>query len=107
MFRSDIAQDITLADVEKFNNEKYKMFDEFASQAFDIWKITFPNETSKQNEAVCNCPAYDANSMCKHVISIANSLGLLPVEEEDYDDEPLIAMGRGRPKHATKALIKE
>lgn len=45
--------------------------------------------------------------MCKHVISIANSLGLLPVEEEDYDDEPLIAMGRGRPKHATKALIKE
>ena len=46
--------------------------------------------------------------MCKHIISIANSLGLItndtPVDE-DYDDEPLFQLGRGRPKRTSKALV--
>ena len=51
---------------------------------------------------------YDKFFMCKHIISIANSLGLItndtPVDE-DYDDEPLFQLGRGRPKRMSKALV--
>ena len=73
-----------------------------------FWKITFPAESNKWKEASCTCPSYDKFFMCKHIISIANSLGLItndtPVDE-DYDDEPFFQLGRGRPKRMSKALV--
>ncbi|KAJ6639055.1 hypothetical protein Bhyg_11794 [Pseudolycoriella hygida] len=106
-FRSDIKRKITLHAVSRFENATYKSFDEFAKKAFDIWKITFPKEISRWKEAICTCPAFDTEYMCKHIVSIAYQLEIIDetLEEDDYDDEPLFVSKRGRPKHATKALL--
>lgn len=92
----------------RWHNFRYENFEEFSSAAFAIWKITFPKDSAKWQEATCTCPAFDRELMCKHIIHIADSLGLLPsITLEDYDDEPLFVSKRGRPKRTTKALVLE
>ena len=108
-FRSDLQEtDISLEAVRAYTKIKYKTFADFSANAFKIWKITFPGDPNKWKEAFCTCPSFDTFFMCKHIISIANSLGLIatgtPVDV-DYDDEPLFQLGRGRPKRASKALV--
>ena len=110
MIRSDIKKNITLHDVAASKTATYKTFEEFSSKAFDIWKVTFPKESVRWKEATCTCPAFDAAWMCKHIISVAFRIGILnheAPEESDYDDEPLFATKRGRPKKVTKALVLE
>lgn len=111
-FRSGIDKPISLVDVAAFQAATYKSFEEFTSHAFDIWKITFSNDSVKWKEAVCTCPAFDRNYICKHIVAIADSIGLLTdvddgVESDDFDDEPLFYTKRGRPPRTTKALLYE
>lgn len=99
-----------MENVELYENWYYNTFEEFKSHHCDIWRVKFPKETDKWSSAICTCPAFDAVFICKHIIAIANSLGLLAgygETEVDYDDEPLYETKRGRPKKTTKALIKE
>ncbi|KAG4073405.1 hypothetical protein HA402_005568 [Bradysia odoriphaga] len=108
-FRSGIDRKITLKDVVDFQAATYKSFEEFSARAFDVWKISFPKESGRWKQAVCTCPAFDRNYICKHIISIAESIGLFKesddVDNEDYDDEPLFHTKRGRPPRTTKALV--
>ncbi|KAG4076560.1 hypothetical protein HA402_002723 [Bradysia odoriphaga] len=108
-FCSLIEEEISLQHVEMYENWLFTSFDEFKNHHCDIWQIKFPNESDKWTAATCSCPMFDKFFICKHIISIAVSLGLLPeIEEEmDYDDEALFPTKRGRPKKTSKALIKE
>lgn len=111
-FRSDMRETevITLYIVATYKKKKYKTFADFSANSFDVWKITFPGDPNEWKAAFCTCPSFDTFFMCKHIISIGNSLGLIangtPVYE-DYDDEPLFQLGRGRPKRISKALVLE
>lgn len=111
LFKSTITKAITLQDVNAFNNRKYKTFDEFENCAFDIWKVTFPADTSMWQMSVCTCPAFDDVNMCKHIIAIAADLQLVDRsaanDVADYDDEPLFFSKRGRPKKATPGLLRD
>lgn len=56
--------------------------------------------------AVCTCPSFLRNFMCKHIISLAFKFNAIELPEKDVDDEPLLPKRRrGRPKLASKALI--
>lgn len=109
-FRSGMQDtNITLRVVNTYNKAHYKTFAEFSAGAFNIWKITFPKDSTQWKAAICSCPGFGAHFICKHIIAIANSLGLVTngTPEEDYDDEPLFQLGRGRPKRTSKALVIE
>lgn len=111
MFRCGIDKPITLADVAAMQSARYESFQQFVDNAFSIYKITFPEQTDKWQEAVCTCPAFDSDYMCKHIIHIACNLGLHASAdgplEEDYYDVPLFVSKRGRPKRTTIALQLE
>lgn len=110
VFASKIRKAITLEDVNTFSKRKYKTFADFEDNAFDIWKITFPADTTKWQMSICTCPAFDEENMCKHIIAIAADLNLVvqsTVAVANYDDEPLFVAKRGRPKKATAGLIRD
>lgn len=113
VFRTGIDRDITMEDVEAFENANYETFEDYTNQAFDIHKITFAQGSNDWKEATCTCPSFNDNYMCKHIIGIANRLTAIDADEipaalvPDYDDMPLFAATRGRPKKATAALDME
>lgn len=102
-FRSDIDKTITLEDVKLYEKWSYNKFNGFKSHYCDMWKITFPKLSNEWKDAVCNCPSFDRSFICKHIISIASTLGFLSetekyIESDDYNDEPIYKSSRGRPK---------
>lgn len=106
-FRTGIDKEITEADVEVFQNIEYESFDQFEKSAFDIWKITFPPSAADWKKAVCTCPAFDTEYMCKHIIGIARQIGAIETPDVSFDDVPMFPSKRGRPKYATPALRKD
>lgn len=109
-FSSKIEQQITHNDIKSIENPQFKTFNDFVSIGLSIRIITFPKQSSDWKLAHCSCYVFDNSYMCQHIISIANTLGLLAESEDsesDYDDEPIFSTKRGRPKKTSKALIKE
>lgn len=111
VFCSGIEKEITQKDIDEFYTAEYETFDDFANKTFDIWKITFPSDSAQWKMSTCSCPAFDADYICKHIIGIADQLGLIKEEEQpqedNYDDVPLFTMKKGRPKRASSALNKD
>lgn len=112
LFRSGINKEISKEDVDEFYALEYELFDDFVHKSSDIWKITFPANSENWKLSTCSCPAFDAEYICKHIVGIADQLGLIKEEEkhqeeENYDDVPLFASKRGRPKRASTALNKD
>lgn len=108
MFSSKTERNITEDDLSRFQQQVYDSFEDFESNAFSIWKITFPQEQVEWKNAVCTCPEFDKQYICKHIISIAHSLDLVGPPTPlipNYDDEPLFKAKRGKPKKATPALV--
>ncbi|KAG4074907.1 hypothetical protein HA402_009332 [Bradysia odoriphaga] len=109
-FSSSIEKAITLEDVVSYQKHSYKTFKDFVSLGLNIRIITFPRQSSEWKSAQCSCYTFDKSFMCMHIISIADSLGLLSEYEEEelnFDDEPLFSTRRGRPKKTSKALVRE
>lgn len=106
-FSSKTKKNITLADVEEYDKANYESFNDFVSRGLNIRIVSFPSQSSEWKQARCTCYTLDNSFMCVHIISIANTLGLLSAEPEDYDDEPLFPTKRGRPKTTSKALVIE
>ncbi len=108
-FSSMEKSQISLNDVKMIEKPTFSSFNSFVSSGLKIRIIRFPQQTSDWKMAHCSCKNFDDKFMCKHVVSIANSLEILQEfeEESDYDDEPLFATSRGRPKKTSKALVKE
>lgn len=92
---------ITLEDLKLYEKRTYESFSDFVSRGLSMRIIKFPRESNQWKEAQCSCSSFDKWFMCKHIISIANTLGLLPEpenEELNFDDEPLFPTSLGHPK---------
>lgn len=105
------SNQIPLEDIESYENTRFRTFDDFKN-VFRIWKITFPRNAGEWKLARCTCPAFGESFICKHIIGIANRIGalegMIPAPAPpNYDDEPLFATKRGKPKRATSALVKD
>lgn len=107
MFNSNITEKITAEHVTDLENAAYDTFDDFKENTFKIWKITFPQIISDWKDASCTCSSFDTKYMCKHIIKIAHSLGIIETSDQSFDDNPLFAATRGRPRKATPALQKD
>lgn len=109
-FASGLKKNITLENVNSYENATYETFSDFVTRGLSMRIIKFPRESHEWKRASCSCSSFDKWFMCKHIISIASTLGLLPEAEEispDFDDEPLHLTKRGRPKKTSKALVRE
>lgn len=103
--RGDSAAILSEEDVDDFLNRKYKTFDEFASGMFDLYIVTFSSDANTWKEtAICTCPSFAENFICKHVMCMVYKLGL-----EKYRGEHALHATRppGRSKNATPALVKD
>lgn len=107
IYRSGIDKQITDKDVEEFQAAVYDSFDEFATNAFNIYKLVFPADSNQWKYATCNCPAFDTVYMCKHIIGIAYKIGATVPPEKNYDDEAIFSSKKGRPKRASGALTMD
>lgn len=107
VFRTGIDRAITMEDVSAFESAEYDSFEQFTEHAFDIHKITFPNDPDNWKRAVCTCKSFNDEFICKHIIGIGCRLNAIqpPAEPEvNYHDQPLFPANRGRPKKPSKAL---
>lgn len=102
---------ITLADVHANKKYKPKNFDDFKKNACSIYTMTFSDETVNEwINAECTCPSYTKDNMCKHILAVAYRMNALcapdsllkKIETPAPKKNPV-----GRPKKATKALIRD
>lgn len=108
-FAGDKMDKISLADICKFESNKFKDFDDFVSKVFSIHKMTFTELSDWQN-AKCTCVAYSKHNVCKHVMMVAHRLGGLdPPDDLLAEVETPVPKKnpRGRPRKTTKALIRD
>lgn len=98
---------ITIDQVNKWMKRKCTTFVEFKNTLHDVHQIHFTGTQMDVNTAVCTCPEYATKYCCKHVALIGIRTGLL-LPPDDLIQEPIVAKNpRGRPRKATKALIKD
>lgn len=103
---------ITNNDVKTFLNQKFTDFDDFAEKAFLIHKITFKqNSHDWASHSLCTCHTFSKEYICKHIVAIAYRLGILNVPDAvvaGINEGPIAPKNkRGRPRKATKALIRD
>lgn len=74
---------ISEEDVDKFVNIDWEIdfdsFDEFTKAVSDIHCVEFQNDPNKWMDAVCICPAFSREFMCKHILCIAFRTKILKV----------------------------
>lgn len=108
VFSGENTDQITSDDVRKFNNAKFKNFDDFVEKAFSMHRILFGSNAQDWKNAVCTCAKYSKDYICKHVVGIAFRLQILNPPESLLArvEVPLIQKNqRGRPKKAKKGLL--
>lgn len=109
VFAGENMNKITLQDARKFEKMKYKTFDEFASSIFAIHKITFVATANWEN-GKCTCVSFAKNYICKQVLMIAYRLQTLEPADDllmQVETPAPVKAPRGRPRKATKALIRD
>lgn len=85
MRRGDNVESLSGDDVDQFSKQRFESFDEFAQHAFDIYIVTFGEDTTKWKEtAICNCPSFADNFICKHVMAIVYKLGIKEYREDQF-----------------------
>lgn len=96
--------DDAIADVSEM---RYNTFQQFQKRAFKVWIVDLPKE--KENWALgrCTCPAYLKKYLCKHVIGLAIRLKVAEIPPAAKQIPVGQKRRRGRPKKATKALLRE
>lgn len=104
MLKGDSKNVLTEEDVNTFLAATHDSFDEFTKNQFNIYQMTFNEDPSVWQNSDCTCPAFSAYFICKHVLCIAYKLKLL-VEKKG---QPLGSNAKpGRPKNATKGMLKD
>lgn len=102
---------ITLSDVRAQEKFKPKNFDDFIKNAYSIYKLTFADKTVNDwIHAKCTCPAYTKNYMCKHILAVAYRMEALSPPDsllKQYETPAPKKNPVGRPRKATKALIRD
>ena len=92
--------------VSELRDFNWQTFEEFNQSKSKYWSINIINDDWILNSS-CSCPHFAKHYLCKHVIGIANLLGLegsaIP---ENAKDVPLgQKRKRGAPKKANRALL--
>ena len=86
---------------------RWNTFEQFKKRAFSVWIVSLVPKSETWREGTCTCPNFLKKYMCKHLIGMAIRLKLakpppaaknVPINEKRQ---------RGRPKFATKALLKD
>lgn len=111
VFAGDNMTQITLNDVRAQEKYKAKRFDDFVKNAYSIYKMTFADETVNDwIHAKCTCPAYAKDYMCKHILAVAYRMEALSPPDSLLKQIETPAPKKnpvGRPRKATKALIRD
>lgn len=83
----------TLEDFKTFYNSK--------------WYVTLASPDAKWLNALCSCPSYQKNFICKHIVGIAVRMGEVTIPDEIKSDITVIGgkRKRGRPASTKKAYI--
>lgn len=107
IFGGENNEKISMEAVNKWKKRQCTTFEDFKKTLHHIHQIHFVGSRNDINEAVCTCPDFGKHYCCKHVALVATRMGLL-VPPDDLLQEPVAAPNpRGRPRKATKALIKD
>lgn len=96
---------ITKAEITKYKNFDYNSFEEYKEVIFSIWVLFLPSDESKWRQGTCTCPVFLKNYVCKHLVGMALRLKLVKLPPNFITLEA--ERGRGRPKKAAPALIKQ
>ena len=97
----------TQTEIDYIKEMKLKTFDQFKQKAFKVWTLTMINNEENWSHNVCSCPDFFKKFMCKHIVGFTIQM--------KYCKPPLAAKDvpigekrkRGRPKKATKALLRD
>lgn len=86
-------------------NETAHDFDRYMNKAFSHWTLKMPSRQDWLCNAVCNCPAFYKNFICKHIVGMAIRLQYEKARLEAKNIPIGQKRKRGRPTKAKKALI--
>jgi hypothetical protein len=98
---------VTQADIDVVKNLRWNTFDQFKKRSFHVWILSFPKNLSNWKNGKCNCPSFFKEFICKHVVGMALRLKLCKPPPAAKDVPIGEKRKRGRPKLATKALLKD
>jgi hypothetical protein len=98
---------VAQTDVDIVKNLRWNTFDQFKKRAFQVWILSFPKNKSNWKNAKCNCPTFFKEFICKHVVGMALRLKLCKPPPAAKDVPIGEKRKRGRPKLASKALLKD
>jgi hypothetical protein len=82
---------------------KWRTFEEFKVQKFEIWVIVI--NSSSLHESTCTCPTFLKSLQCKHTVGMCIRLKLLTVPPEAKTIPLGLKRKRGRPSKAKRALL--
>ena len=98
---------VTQDQISTVKDMRWNTFEQFKKRAFSVWIVSLVPKSETWREGTCTCPNFLKKYMCKHLIGMAIRLKLakpppaaknVPINEKRR---------RGRPKFATKALLRD
>lgn len=104
---NDPNKKITMNNVRATLNRKLKTFDDFSTSS--IYKVCIP-QAGEWKKCTCTCEMFFKDYICAHVLAIAHRINILqPPEQALKEIESAVPAKNpvGRPKKATKALIRD
>lgn len=84
---------------------KWSSFDEFRRISTDVWVVII--NSLDLPESTCTCPIFLKRMSCKHVLGMKIRLQLVEVPHAAMEVPLGQKRKRGRPKLATRALLRD
>ena len=91
--------------IEKYEKRNFKGFDTFIATYKAMWVVK--KEGNKWRDATCTCPQFLKHYICKHIVGIASRLKYIKIISEAKNVPIGEKRKRGRPRKATRALVKD
>lgn len=98
---------ISQASVKKIEKTKWESFDKYVKDGSGLfWRVSICKENWKMN-SFCNCPFFQKNFKCKHIIGISLRLKLCKLPRTAITTEIGSKPKRGRKTKSYKALLQQ
>lgn len=104
MSRGDCKDVLTESDVKKIFDAEYDCFDDYCDSWSQIYRLTFETDPTQWMNSHCTCPSFAQSFMCKHIVCVAYKLNIL---QRPKNDQIAPNSKRGRPKNASKGLLRD